>query len=648
MCGVAGILYKERPIEGSDHTALQSVLERLSYRGPDGWGIWEDKHILLGHRRLSIIDLSAAGAQPFTDKMRGLTITFNGEIYNYREIRNVLEHHGYTFRSNSDTEVILCCYDFFGLDFLAHLRGMFAFCLYDKRNGKALLVRDRIGKKPLYYSLSNDVLLFASEIKAFHGLSYEPLQIDPASLSAYLHLQYIPDPHSIYRGIKKIKPGEFLQIHLKSWNSERIQYWSPFEEAQRQRKINSLEELDEKIGESVRYRLVADVEVALLLSGGVDSSLIASYAALSKDFHRAFTATFQQSDLDELLYASQVASAFGMTLHPVEGDTLDSGLFQEIIYHADEPLGDPACIPTYLISKALSKYVKVVLSGEGADELFYGYDYYRLEHRWKYISWLQALIDEETIPDWLLALEAQGSLPSAFSRMAKVLTAEYDLGSARWTSVFSQASAKRLLNGNVNSSADSYLKEMEETLHQFQRYAGTVEGAIALDLAYWLPGDLLTKVDRMTMAHSLEARAPFLDHEVIGLAIAMPSVMKMRGRETKAPLRQLLKRKLPNDIAYGIAFRRKHGFETPVASWMRNELRELAEERFSEAALSAHGLIRNHSVQQLWNRFLRGGHEFALRRKLWLLLVFQTWYSWHERKFGFTPRQAKRIEVSQA
>ncbi|HEY3310228.1 MAG TPA: asparagine synthase (glutamine-hydrolyzing) [Anaerolineales bacterium] len=633
MCGIVGLINRERTITPSDNERIRRILSKIAYRGPDGMGVWQSENILLGHRRLSIIDLSPAGAQPFVDQLHGLVITYNGEIYNYQEIRTELIEKGYAFQSQTDTEVILFAYDHYGVNFLRRLRGMFAFCLIDQKKQKVILARDPAGEKPLYYYFDSKCMFFSSEIKSFHGLPEIDLSIDEESVKAFFTLQYIPGPHTIYSHIKRLMAGTVLEIDLVEWNAITREHWS--HENIDPEHAATPEEIEHLLARSVRERLVADVEVGLLLSGGIDSSLLAWYARQAKVNVRVFSAYFDRDDLNEVEYARQVANSLGMEQVVINGGTLDGDLFDEIIFHADEPLGDPACIPTYLLAKELTKYVTVVLSGEGADELFWGYDTYRYEKLWLDVSWMHKLINP--IP-WLKYLasemESNPQIPAGVTRAAKLLTARYDLGAARWTTVFSDHTIKSIMP-KAGDTTSQYLQEMEAKVKSYQSRESCFRGSLSVDLHYWLPDDLLTKVDRMTMAHSVEARAPFLDPDLMLAALSLPEKYKVNNNEGKLILRDLVGKKFPGNTGRKLSKRRKHGFEVPVSEWLKHTLRERAEEMFSPNRLSQSGLIDMKYTNALWKTFLRSHGDLPIRRKLWLLLCFQSWYECHQNHFGF-------------
>jgi len=634
MCGIVGLFTREQLLLQPDEERMQHVLDKLAYRGPDGWGIWKQDRALLGHRRLSIIDLSDAGVQPLEVPGKNLVITFNGEIYNYKEIRETLVSHGYTFRSHTDTEVILLAYDHYGVDFLQHLRGMFAFCLFDRNKNKVLLARDPAGEKPLYYYFDSHRLVFSSEIKAFHAFPEIQLSIDAESVKAFFSLQYIPGLNSIYNEIKRLSAGSVLELDLDAWEIRHQKYWSI--ENNPIKYLSTPEEIDHLLSESVKYRLVADVEVGLLLSGGIDSALLASYAYNTGANLRVFTASFEEEDLNELKYARKVADTFGMQQIVVRGGQLTPETFDQVIFHGDELLGDPACVPTFLLSREISRYVKVVLSGEGADELFWGYNTYRLERVWRWFSWVRSAFSrmqgfQRTVSAW----EVSNQIPAGLTRFGKLLSAKYDIGASRWTSVFADHTIGSLIPSDNHKNQIAYLQEIEQRISQLQKYMNSFDASLTGDLLYWLVDDLLIKVDRMTMAHSVEARAPYLAPELILKALALPRKHKIRRNAGKIILRKLVEKHFPGAVGKTLAWRKKHGFEVPVDSWLRENLRECVEDRLSPQKLAESGLLDVTFAGKLKKNFYSSPVDTPLRRKLWMLLCFQTWYELHEAGFGF-------------
>ena len=633
MCGIVGLFVREDIVPLVDRERMQCLLEKLAYRGPDGTDLWSANRCLLGHRRLSIIDLSSAGAQPFEISEMGLVITFNGEIYNFMEIRQALASQGYVFRSHSDTEVILYAYHHYGMDFLKHLHGMFAFCLLDQKRNIAILARDPAGEKPLYYYMDSGRLVFSSEIKTFHAFPEIDLTIDVESVKAFFALQYIPGPHTVYRHIRKLPAGHALEISLDHWQTRERPFWSI---ENTQLAPSTPEEIDTLLSESVRYRLIADVEVGLLLSGGIDSALLASYAHKNGSKLRVFTARFDEENLDELQYAQQVADYLGLQQIVITGGQITPELFDKVIFHGDELLGDPACIPTFLLSQEISRHVKVVLSGEGADELFWGYDGYRYEKVWRRFSWMRSAFSrlpgfQELISGW----ETSDGAPAEMVRLGKLMSAKYDIGAARWTTVFADHTVGDLILSSGISHSMIYLQEMERRILELRQSMDHYSASLAGDLLFWLPDDLLMKVDRMTMAHSVEARAPYLAPDLMLKALALPPDQKLRGKNGKFILRKLVESHFPGPVGQSLAWRKKHGFEVPVSSWLRNQLRELVEDRLSTTKLAKSGFLDVTLATKVKEKFFSSPTDTPLRRKLWALLCFQTWLEWHEAGFGF-------------
>ncbi|MFP5213651.1 MAG: asparagine synthase (glutamine-hydrolyzing) [Acidobacteriota bacterium] len=633
MCGIAGVITRETGCAERYRRSMELALGAMAHRGPDASGLWASPHAVLGHRRLSIIDLSDAGIQPMHDTENGLHITFNGEIYNYKALREEVESRGYRLRTHTDTEVILGAYRCFGEGFLDRLRGMFAFALYDEPHRKVLLCRDRLGKKPLYYHMDGERLIVSSELKALYAFDDLSPTLDVESVRAFLCLQYVPGPQSICKEIMRVEPGGFVSLDLRSWTVAGRKYWS-FRDHIGPAREASDEDLARVVEESVGYRLVADVEVGVLLSGGIDSSLLASFAAeLSSSRIKAFVVTFEGLDIDESAYSREVAGSLGLELVEVAGGSLDPSVFERVVHHADEPLGDPACIPTFMIAEAISKHLKVVLSGEGADELFWGYDHYRREMLLKRICpFLGRSFLPAPIMGWLGRIELDPRSPDMVARLCKVLQARHDRGVSRWTSIFGDSAAEALLPPYRSP-------EGEARGWDYPALPDSLRSSVGFDLAYWLPDDLLVKVDRMTMAHGLEARAPFLDHHLVEMALGLPDGDKADLRESKRVLRRLLGSRLPSGVAERIAGRRKHGFDVPLDRWLRHDLREVAEECFQEGFLREVGFIDVSRVRSLWESFLAYGGSTPFARKIWVLLCFFMWYKKHSNQFGICGRQ---------
>jgi asparagine synthase (glutamine-hydrolysing) len=640
MCGIVAAFTKD-PVKVQDRISeVNNILDRMAYRGPDAKGLWSVANGIMGHRRLSIIDLSDAGVQPLHDWEHNLHIVFNGEIFNYQELRKELIARGYLFHTDTDTEVILGAYCIYGMDFLQMLRGMFAFVLFDAAKMKVLLCRDRIGKKPLYYFMDEDELLVTSEIKFLHGFKGIPLSIDSESLGDYFALQYIPGPYTIYTDVRSVVPGEYVELDMHTWRADTCPYWSI------QDQFHSLSasadesaRIDALIGDCVRYRLIADVDIGILLSGGIDSSLLSCYAAAQSTKHpKAFLVSFDRLDLDESVFAKMVARSLGIDIVEIDGGKLDENVFRQVVFHADQPLGDPACVPTFMISEAISNHVKVVLSGEGADELFWGYSHYRKELMWRrYLNMLPSFTIRNRLYPLLAAIENCPNINNSIGRFSKILSAKCDVGCSLWTSVFGDAALEQLMPERRSGSdcGNRHFQRIERLIQIFQNLTGAIEASIALDLAFWLPDDLLAKVDRMTMAHSIEARTPFLDHLLVQQALNLPSRYKVDQFTGKIILRNLLMQKLPAEVSHAIANRKKHGFDVPLVGWLQHDLRNHAEECFSQSALEGTGMLNVPYVRSLWRSFRDyEGASVPFARKIWLILCFMTWYEHHTKQFG--------------
>ena len=630
MCGIIGVLSK-RGASSSYSESVKEALLHMHYRGPDHLGFWSDERVILGHRRLSIIDLSDDGNQPFHSACGNYVLVFNGEIFNYKELREELKKQGHSFRTDSDTEVIIAAYQQYGSSFPEHLRGMFACAIYDRVLQKLVFTRDRLGKKPLFIYESENELIFSSEIKFFHAFRHIPLELNETGLLNFLSLQYVPGPQTIYKNVRSLKPAEVWTYHLNNHSSESETYWNIFDKVGRKRDLPDIEEIDELLQKSIRYRLIANVDIGLLLSGGIDSSLLACYMhELAGKKVKAFNVGFAESALDESSYARQVAKSMDLDLISLKLEDLSAENFSKSIYHGDQPLGDSAIIPTYLISKSIAQHVKVVLSGEGADELFHGYSHYQLENSYYQLG--------------KLPFEAAGFLFNSLSglgihkfdkiknKLRSINSFKKDTGASRWTSILNPDLCAAYLNHQAD---ESYETLFHTYLQQFRKNAGKLESSLMLDLMTWLPDDLLVKTDRMMMACSVEARTPFLDHELVELVIGSSGHFGEKPFQSKNYLRDLLRRKLPKQLSETIANRSKQGFETPKIAWINSGLSELSGFLFSEENLKSNPYLDLKQVRTLWedNQQEKPG---ANKRLLWNVFCFLEWYRQHETKFGFS------------
>jgi asparagine synthase (glutamine-hydrolysing) len=621
MCGIAGILtYRDgRWQPGAASAKATAMAATMAHRGPDDRGVWEsdDGEVALSHRRLAIIDLSPLGRNPMSWDGGRLQITFNGEIYNFRELRLELEAVGCRFHSQTDTEVILAAYDRWGLDAVGRFVGMFAFALWDARLRRLWLVRDRLGKKPVYYATYGGTFRFASELKAIAADEHFPRTIDGAALRMYLRYGYVPSPYTIYREARKLPPA-----HYAVWQDGDLhitRYWDPIACAKKAPAMSEQEaerQLESRLAIAVRQRLISDVPLGAFLSGGIDSSLV---VALMKeqmnDRPRTFTIRFEHAEFNEADHAAAVARHLGTEHHEA---TCDSRRMLDVVDRLaemfDEPFADSSAIPTYLVSAIARERVTVALSGDGGDELFFGYPRYAYH------------ADQ----GWILALPRpiRRAAASALSRASKrrirrigdVLRSDEGDRYARFISWFTTDEVAAL-TGTAVEDAPLYAAAWRE-LSDLPR----AEAPPLLDLVSYLPEDILTKVDRTSMAISLEVRAPLLDHRVVELAIGLPLTFKRQGGMTKWLLRKLLYKRVPRTLVD----RPKMGFGVPLADWFRGPLRERMSDFCGGDDVEELGLDAK-AVRQLWATFLAGdGYRTEL---LWLLFSLIAW----SRKFRNVP-----------
>ncbi len=633
MCGLIGAISKKTSQTGQMYAAaIDLALEKMAYRGPDNKGVWFDNQTCFGHRRLSIIDLSENGNQPFHYNGSDCIVVFNGEIYNYQELKSKLISFGYTFKTETDTEVLVVAYRHFGDEFCKEFRGMFALVIYDRTQKKILFARDRLGKKPLFIYEDEDLIAFSSEIKFLHAFDI-PLDINPIALKNFISLQYIPGPETIYRKVKQVNPAEVRIYDLNTRKTSSKNYWSAFDYVGKSQKIPDLEEIDSLIKTSIKYRLIANVDVGLLLSGGIDSSLLASYMEeLASKKVRAFNVSFTDQHLDESIYAGKVANALGMELTTLNFQDVNQEDFTQAIFHGDQPLGDAAIVPTYLISKSIGQHVKVVLSGEGADELFHGYQHYNYEKHYHRIGDFpfraaEALLD-------LLPESGNRNLEKFKNTLTKLNSFTLSPGTSRWSAILSPSMANQYVKLDESEKKESFEIQFNDLLNNFRQHAGKLESSLMLDLITWLPDDLLVKTDRMMMASSVEARTPFLDHKLVERVLESSGHFNDTLFQSKNYLRRLLKVKLPSSISEIIANRPKQGFETPKVKWMSSNLSEISSYLFSDENLNQNPYINEQAVKKEWKKF-KNGAPTAKDRLIWNLFCFLEWYRQHCEKFGF-------------
>jgi asparagine synthase (glutamine-hydrolysing) len=587
------------------------MLHLLAHRGPDDIGTYESPEATIGARRLAIIDV-AGGHQPALSEDKRIAVALNGEIYNHREIRAMLTRRGHSFRSGADTEVLPHLYEEYGVEFTALLRGMFALAVWDHRERRLVLARDRAGEKPMFYAEVPSGLVFASELKALLAHREVSRDIDSVSLGLYLVLQYVPGPRTILGSVQKLAPGHRLVHERHRTRIER--YWDavPGTPAHFRSRAGAARELREVLQDAVAAQLHADVPVGALLSGGLDSaSVVALMTAVAPDPPSTFTVGFADHEFDERPYARHVARELG-TRHTellVEPPTFED--LERVVWHLDEPIGDQAALPTFLIARVASEHVKVVLTGEGSDELFGGYPRYRWYSRAERLRRFPSpLLSPPLALAPLLSAKWRRNLDLLFTPRSSV---ERHLA---WVGVFDRADLDTLLAPDVAvSGAEEAERHLANIAEDWSR-SPTVEQAMFIDFKTWLVDDILAKADRMTMAASIEARAPFVDQRVVEYAFALPVSARLSGPHTKGLLREALRDLLPAAVLK----QGKRAFQVPVERWLRTRfagtLRELLLARDAATA----PLLRRKAVEALLSA---EGREAG--RRLWTLAVLELW-----------------------
>ncbi len=633
MCGIHGILAPR----GDLSFALEEMGARLAHRGPDGAGVARIPGASLGHTRLSVIDLSEAASQPLWDARHQVCIVFNGEVYNYREIREQCLRAGLELRSASDTEAIVGLYLLEGERAFARLDGIFAFCLFDSRSGDAYLVRDPMGVKPLYWSDRPEGLVFASELGALVGSSLVPVEVDPAALQAYLQFDFVPGPWSIVRGVAKLREGHLL--HLDATGGRSIRRYAPPPQPvsdERGDFASDVAEFDRIIHRTVERQLVADVPLGVFLSGGIDSSIVARTAVeVSGSRISTFSIGFEDPSFDESRWAALVASSIGSDHHvrdPGARALLD--LVPSVADVVSEPLADGSIFPTLLLSRFARRHVTVALSGDGADELFAGYPTYRAASLARGLSRLPRAVRRALAGAADVVLPVNYDNLSFDFRVRKFLSGldpDPVLRNERWLGTFQPEELPLLLRAH-----DARLQpELERLLHEpsaeIPRRNG-LEALLRTDQRFYLQDQVLVKVDRASMSCALEVRVPFLAPEMVAFARALPADRKLAGSRGKALLRAYAAGRLPPEIVE----RPKKGFGAPLGKWFRGELRELLEDVLSPASLARHGLFEPAFVARLLREHAAGRHDH--RKRLFNLLMFQLWWI----AFAGKPRRVER------
>jgi asparagine synthase (glutamine-hydrolysing) len=604
MCGICGVVGK------ADEQLIQNMLAPIAHRGPDDEGIYvapaaSGERVGLGHRRLSIIDLSAAGHEPMSDALGEIWLTYNGEIYNFKELRKELEKRGYKFKSESDAEVVIYAYREWGLNALGMFNGMFAFAIWDARNNSLLLARDRLGIKPVYYADTPAGFAFASEIKAILSIPNFKPGVDLESLNQFLSFLWTPDPDTLFKGVKKLPPGHFLLY--QNGRAEVRQYWDlEFNEDESLSEQEWVERVREQVERSVRAQMIADVPLGAFLSGGVDSSSIVSLmTGMVSQKVTTYTFGFKSEDLrydileDDVKYAREIGAKLETDYHESFFEPKVMELLPKLVYHLDEPVADPAAITSYLICKAARERLTVLLSGMGGDEVFAGYPRH-----------IAVKIAE--------AYNAVFRNTKKLARSAALPLRERYLG---YCTYFKEDEKSHLYSGEMSRATVDF-NALAAHEKYFDKVADEdfVNQMLYVDLKTFLPCLNLTYTDKTSMAASMEVRVPLLDHELVEMAARIPARLKIKGLTRKYVLKKAAEKWLPRNIIY----RKKAGFSAPLRSWLHNDLRPMVEDLLSESNIKQRGYFDYAEVRRLIDDNLAGREDNGL--KIFQLLTLELWH----------------------
>ncbi len=622
MCGIAGILYAN-----SNHSVSAELLtemgDAIAHRGPDGEGTFRAGQVGLIHRRLAIIDLEG-GRQPLSNEDESIHVVFNGEIYNYQELRRQLEDRGHTFRTNSDTEVLVHLYEEHGPELCTHLRGMFAFAIWDARRRELLLARDHLGQKPLFIYRDNEKLIFGSELKAILAHSNIDRSIDPTAIEDYLTFGFISGQRSIFSRVSKLPAGHRLRISQAEFQASPKRYWQlSFSHEDRSTIDDWKQKVDAALQESVSAHLVADVPVGAFLSGGLDSSaIVAMMAGLRSDPVKTFSIGFHEEEFSELPHAREVANHFGC-IHTEEIVTPEAARdLDDLTFLYDEPFADASAIPTMAVSRLAAQHVKVVLSGDGGDELFGGYSRYahdlkEAEIRNHIPRLVRSLVLKPLAAvwpkvDWL-------PRPLRLKTLLQNLSLDPAEAYANTVSACRKSVRSSLLNREFSTSLNGYRPELS-IVRAFQHgHRDDLSGMLSADTNVLLPDDFLTKVDRASMGFGLEVRPPLIDWQLMELVASMPSEFKIRGGSKKWILKQLFESRLPNDLVN----RRKQGFELPIDQWLRGSLRDQVQSYVLDPNGSLAQFINVKKAREIYEAHCRGTGRHG--QLIWSLLILARW-----------------------
>jgi asparagine synthase (glutamine-hydrolysing) len=627
MCGIAGLFHyadPPRPPPGRD-LGLR-MTNRLAHRGPDDSGLYAGPRVLLGHRRLSILDLSARGRQPMSDPAGDCRVVFNGEIYNFREVRATLEGRGRRFHSGTDTEVLLQAFLEWGDDCVARFNGMFAFAVWDGRRGRLWLARDPFGIKPLFYQDDGATFRFGSEVKAILADPEVPRRPDLVALDSFFTFNYVPAPLTGFQGIRQLPPGHSLEVDRNGIRLRRY-YSLPYPDRPPDcREDEAIERFRAELRSAVHRQMVSDVPLGAFLSGGLDSSAVLwAMQGHSPQRPRTFCIGFEEPSFDETPFAREVAERLGAEFRSQTLSARVADLLPALVDHAELPFADCSMIPVYLLSRMTREHVSVALSGDGGDELLAGYDTYRASRYASYYRALPRLLRRGLIAPLAHALPVSQK-KYGFATLAGRFVEGAENGPLRdhcsWRQIFSAAEKRGLYAPALRRAVARHdpLADYTATLEGAPDWLSPLEQHLHMDLSFHLPNDMLLKVDRMSMAHALEVRVPLLDLEFVRTCLALPPGLKLHGRVSK----YILKRGLQGVLPDRLLFRRKAGFLLPLEAWLRGPLLPLLNECLGDTFLAGTGLLEPDYVQSLIHSHVNGKRNYAFQ--LFALLVFSFWW----------------------
>jgi asparagine synthase (glutamine-hydrolysing) len=618
MCGIAGFIESEKTNPAKVEARLDAMCKIITHRGPDEQGMTVQGRAALGMRRLSIIDLKG-GQQPIFNRDESMCIVFNGEIYNYQDLRTDLQKRGYYFKTHSDTETILHAYEEYGENCVDHLRGMFAFAIWDKSEESLFIARDRVGKKPLFYAQVNGQFVFGSELKVLLEHGEISRDLDLSALDSYLTFGYVPEEFCIFKDVKKLLPGHHLTF--KNNRIETKKYWdfNYLKPVAIKTETEYIEQLREKIIEAVKVRLISEVPLGAFLSGGVDSSaIVGTMAKLSDQPVKTFSIGFNEDRFNELKFARVAAKHFKTDHHEfiVTPDLVE--MADELAWHFDEPFADPSSLPTFMVAKMARDFVTVVLSGDGGDELFAGYTRYRVDKKRNGFANLPAFVRRSV-------QKVSEKLPHGAKGKNYLYNASLDSIDRYIDSVshFNKLRRKSLYSKEFLMNLNGRFGVAENV---FQSFAGQInsgnptDNLLYLDSKTYLPSDILVKVDRMTMAASLEARTPLLDHELIEFVQNIPTELKLKGLETKYIFKKAMEGIVPHEILY----REKQGFGVPINEWINLQLRDKIHETLSQTRTQQRGYFDKKYIQTILDEHHKNRRDHSY--SLWILWMLELWH----------------------